>query len=152
VAKMHKVVASVAALVFILCFQNCNDFKSVSHAGAREPSSVLTTGRLGSTELAVTVDDVTVAPGETAQIRITLNQTTPHDISFHYLTIDGSAVAGTHYSATHGTGLIPEGSSSAVINIPTLKRATVKYGGNDFNVELTSNFYHKSVRVAFSGL
>jgi hypothetical protein len=147
---MHKIVASTVALLCVLSFQNCSDFKSVSHASTREPSSVVTTGSLGSTELGVTVEDVAVAPGEAAQIHVTLNQTTPHDISFSYSTVDGTAVAGTHYRATRGSGIISEGTSSTVIRIPTLKKTAATYDGRHFSVDLTSNSYHGSVRVVFS--
>jgi Calx-beta domain len=59
-----------------------------------------------------------------AEFTVTLALPSSSAVTFHYATADGTAVAGTDYTAESGTATIPVGITSAHIQVPILPDAT----------------------------
>jgi Calx-beta domain len=59
-----------------------------------------------------------------AEFTVTLSSPETGPVTFHYTTQDGSALAGTDYSAVSGTATIPAGDSSFHIQVPILAHPT----------------------------
>ncbi|WP_193222166.1 DUF6701 domain-containing protein [Alkalilimnicola sp. S0819] len=78
------------------------------------------------------LDDVIVAAGDAALFTVTLDQSAANDVRVGYRTVDGSAVAGTDYTASSGTLVIPAGTTSATVSVPTDAASQ----GGDFHVVL----------------
>ena len=76
----------------------------------------------------VSIGDVAIAEGNsgarTAQFVITLAAPQTHTITMHYATVDGTATAGSDYTARSGTVTIPQGAVSRVISIAILGDST----------------------------
>ena len=54
----------------------------------------------------------------TTQIQVVSDTSSAFDLNFSYSTTDGTAVAGTHYTSTSGSGTITAGSLNATISVP----------------------------------
>lgn len=70
--------------------------------------------------IAASVADASVTEGNTAHVTVSLTHPSGLDLTLHYATSDGTAVAGTDYTASSGTVTIPAGSTSATISVPTI--------------------------------
>jgi len=68
---------------------------------------------------------------------VDLQQAAGSDVSVDYTTQDGTAVAGTDYTATSGTLTIPAGSTSGTIDVPVLG-TTADASGLNFSVVLSN--------------
>ncbi len=68
----------------------------------------------------LSVADIAVFQGDTANITISLDAAGPSDASFEYQTIDSSATSPVHYAAVSGTGTITVGNLSTSINVNTV--------------------------------
>jgi hypothetical protein len=83
-------------------------------------------------------DQVTrFAPSSQAVFTVTLDSPSASQVSVNYATANGAAVAGTDYTQTPGTLIIPAGVTSETINVPI---TTVATGGptNTFTMNLSS--------------
>lgn len=85
-------------------------------------SNDLTTG--GTPAPLVSVSNVTVVKGQTASFTLSISSTSSYNISVGYVTRNATAVAGTDYTAVSGTAIIPAGSTSTTINVPTNAAST----------------------------
>ncbi len=84
-------------------------------------------GRITDDDPLVTVDlgdDVEVAEGEPATFTVTLSEVSGKDVRVRVRTSDGSARAGSDYSATDRTLTIPAGDTETSVTIPTLDDST----------------------------
>ena len=78
------------------------------------------------------VSGATITEGvETAaEFTVSLTGTLTAPVWFNYATVDGSAVAGTHYTATSGETHIPHGATSVTVPVPILDFDDDVYTGN----------------------
>jgi len=67
----------------------------------------------------ISVSDITVNKGTTATFTFSIPAAETQNINFSYATLDSSALAGTHYTATSGTATILTGSTSITIDVAT---------------------------------
>jgi hypothetical protein len=78
----------------------------------------------GSPANRVSIGDVLITEGHsdarTAQFVITLAAPQTHTITLHFATANGTATAGSDYTARSGTVTIPQGAVAKVITIPIL--------------------------------
>ncbi len=73
----------------------------------------------------------------TLNFTVTLSTASASNVSVNYQTSDGTAIAGTDYTATSGTLQITAGNTQGTISVPIL--ANSKYGANKtFNLTLSS--------------
>ena len=87
------------------------------------------------------VSGATITEGvETAaQFTVSLTGTLTAPVWFNYATVDGSAIAGTHYTATSGETHIPHGSTSVSVSVPILDFDDDVYTGNrQFTLQLSN--------------
>lgn len=125
-----SVVLVVAAILAMLsAFQNCSSLDSPSASGS--------SGSLSSYLTQVSVSDVTVTPGQTANLTIVLDQALPATITASYKTYDDSAVAGVHYQSVENALGIPAGQQSFQISVNTLATAGADFSGKRFRVEVS---------------
>ena len=70
----------------------------------------------------LSIDDATVpeGPGAVAEFTVTLSAPSPVPVTVDYASSDGTATAGTDYTATSGTLTIPAGDTSGTIRVPVL--------------------------------
>jgi chitinase len=76
------------------------------------------------TPLSVSINDVTLAEGNdgttNAVFTITLSGIRTQPVTVNYATADGTATAGTDYTATTGTVTVPAGQTTAIITVPVI--------------------------------
>ena len=87
------------------------------------------------------VSGATITEGvETAaEFTVSLTGTLTAPVWFNYATVDGSAVAGTHYTATSGETHIPHGATSVTVSVPILDFDDDVYTGNrQFTLQLSN--------------
>ena len=87
------------------------------------------------------VSGATITEGEetAAQFTVSLTGTLTAPVWFNYATVDGSAVAGTHYTATSGETHIPHGATSVTVSVPILDFDDDVYTGNhQFTLQLSN--------------
>lgn len=77
-----------------------------------------------------------VAP--TATFTVTLSAASSGAVSVSYATADGTAHAGTDYTAASGTLTIPAGQTTATLPIPLIPPATAYTGSRTFTVSLSA--------------
>ncbi len=65
----------------------------------------------------VTVNEGPAAATATATFTVSLSSATVRDVTVQFSTVDGTALAGTNYTAASGTLTIPAGSTSAQVNV-----------------------------------
>ncbi|MCW2498228.1 Calx-beta domain-containing protein, partial [Jatrophihabitans sp.] len=94
-----------------------------------DAAPVVTVGNATATQSA--------AAGSTATFPVTVSGATSLPLSVNYATSDGTALAGTDYTATSGTLTLPAGTTSGSITVPVLAKAT--YSANEvFNLAVTA--------------
>lgn len=93
-----------------------------------------------SLSVKASIDDVTVAEGADAVFTITLDEAPSQSVVIQYTTTDGSAVAGTDYTATTGSVTFAPGQTIATVTVPTLVRAGAQ-GDRTFTVELEAPYW-----------
>jgi len=84
------------------------------------------------TSLDVTVADLSVVAGDSADVVVTLTGTHTQDITVDYATSDSAAIAVTDYTADSGSVTIPQGDTT------TVPVATLSAGSGDFNLSLSN--------------
>lgn len=88
--------------------------------------------------LALSVSNLTVSEADgTASVVVSAGGTTPENVTFHWETEDGAALAGTDYTASNGTATISAGSSSTTLSIPLLNDTNACEGDKSFTVKLS---------------
>lgn len=89
----------------------------------------------------VDIANASVAEGDTgptdASFTVTLSAPAGREVAVDYATADGSATAGTDYTATSGTLTFPAGTTSAAIDVPALGDF-INEGNETFTVSLSS--------------
>jgi hypothetical protein len=75
---------------------------------------------------AISVQDKSVVEGNTFLFQISLDRVTDHRVTFAYATIDGTALAGSDYTAVSGNDTIPTGQTSVTILVPTIDDSEVE--------------------------
>lgn len=87
---------------------------------------------------AVSIADLTVNEDVgTANVVVSIPQASPYTAYVQYTTNDGTAVAGTDYTATSGTAEIPAGSTSTTVDVAITNRGGAQ-GSRDFTVDLSN--------------
>ena len=89
----------------------------------------------------INVSGVTITEGveTTAEFTVSLTGTLTAPVWFDYATVDGSAVAGTHYTATSGETHIPHGATSVTVPVPILDHDDDVYTGDrKFTLQLSN--------------
>ena len=87
------------------------------------------------------VSGATITEGvETAaQFTVSLTGTLTAPVWFNYATVDGSAIADTHYTATSGETHIPHGATSVTVSVPILDFDDDVYTGDrQFTLQLSN--------------
>ncbi len=79
----------------------------------------------------------TAPEGSPVQFTVTLSQASGFPITIQYATADGTAKAGTNYTATTGVLTIPAGQTSGMITVPTIATLT-QVGSLTFTLNLTN--------------
>jgi hypothetical protein len=96
---------------------------------------------LAATDATVGVNDAAVDEGATATFTISLpGGPVSQDVVVNYATEDGTAVAGTDYTSVSGTAVIPSGSSSVTVDVPTLVRAGAQ-GARSFDLDIDAPYW-----------
>lgn len=93
-----------------------------ANAGSNSVSVLLNDGNWPSTAVpSLSISDATVAEGNTgtasATFKLTLSSTSTVDVTVHYSTADGSAIAGSDYQAKAGTATIAAGQTSTTVAV-----------------------------------
>ena len=81
----------------------------------------------------ISIDDISLNAGENANFSVSLTTSYSQDITLNYSTSNGSAVAGTDYTAASGTVTIPEGDTSAIVSV-----STSALGSGNFTLSLSN--------------
>ncbi|MEM7532636.1 MAG: choice-of-anchor D domain-containing protein [Chloroflexota bacterium] len=90
------------------------------------------------TDTSLSVDDVSASETDGELVfTVRLANAFPQDITVNYTTENGSAVAGTNYTAQSGTLTIPAGATSANIPIP-IANLSIAQGNRSFNLLLSN--------------
>ena len=92
-----------------------------------------------TTPPSLSIDDATVAEasGATAVFTVTLSETSDQDVTVNYATSNGTAAAGSDYTASNGTLTIQAGSRNGTIRVPILDDS-VDEANETFTVTLNS--------------
>ena len=111
-------------------------------SNVRTPGTFVFAVRNGSPTPAFSVSDASVVEGSgrgTTVLRFVVSLTAAVDgpVSVDYATSDGTAHAGSDYTATSGTLVIPAGSLSAVIDVP-ISRDTLVEGDETVTLTLSN--------------
>lgn len=119
---------------------NSADFEIA--AAAPRNTSTATAQCAGSGIPAISVAAIALAEGDTAttpfEFTVQLSEAAPvGGISFNYATVDGTAIAGTDYTANTGTGSIAEAATSTTITINVIGNTTPQ-SDRSFSVSLTA--------------
>ena len=90
------------------------------------------------TETTISINDISIAEGAIATFTVSLSAASEKDVTFDWATSDGSALAGSDYTNTSGTGVtIPAGSTSVTINANTADD-TIDEASEVFNVTISN--------------
>ena len=99
------------------------------------------TGTIMNDDPDLKINDVRINEGNSgtsmATFTVSLTSASTSDVSVHYATADGTATAGSDYTATSGTVTIPAGSTSAHVQVPILGDTAVE-PDETFFVNLTN--------------
>jgi alpha-tubulin suppressor-like RCC1 family protein len=71
----------------------------------------------------MSIGNITMGEGDVAQFPVTLNAASSYNATAIYNTANGTALSGTHYTASTGTVTVLAGSLTAYINVPTIENA-----------------------------
>ncbi|MDX1744367.1 MAG: Calx-beta domain-containing protein [Halobacteriales archaeon] len=89
----------------------------------------------------LSIDDVTVSEGDAASLdavfTVTLSAASERTVTVDYETVDGTATAGSEYTATSGTLTFPAGTMQQTISVP-FSDDSVDEPDQTFTVELTN--------------
>lgn len=77
-------------------------------------------GGSGSSSVSISIDNPSITEGGVLAFSVTLSAPSTSSVTVNYATADGTAIAGTDYTATSGTLSIAAGQTSGTINVSTL--------------------------------
>jgi len=85
---------------------------------------------------------LSVVPGVAVEgnllgMQVNLSFPYEEDIEFTYATANGTAIAGTDYTTTNGTGAISAGQTSAIVSVPTTSRSGYQ-GSRSFSFTISN--------------
>ena len=86
----------------------------------------------------ILINDVTANEGSADTFTVSLSNASYQSISVQYATSNGTAVAGTNYTAKSGTLTIPAGSTSGTVSVTNIDDGVYAATGLTFNLNLTS--------------
>lgn len=87
----------------------------------------------------ISINDVTISENAgTATFTISLNKVSTLDVHVDWSTANGIALAGTNYTASSGSIIIPTGSTTQTITVPIIDSPATCEGSRTFYVNLTS--------------
>lgn len=87
----------------------------------------------------LSISNVSIDEGQNAVITASLSHVSDKDVSFNYTTSNGSALAGTDYTAKNGTIIIPAGATSATMTISSIMNASeICATDKTFSVQLSA--------------
>jgi hypothetical protein len=93
-------------------------------------------------QIFLNVADVTIIEGDSgyaeAVFNVSLSAACEAEITVNYATLDGTATAGTDYTATSGTLVIPAGAISAQIRVPVVGDTSIESFEKSFALNLTN--------------
>lgn len=119
-------------------FNPANDFET----GAPTPRNTAAAANLcgGPALPTVSMANVSLPEGDTGTtpfvFTVSLSATSASDITFAYATADGTAIAGTDYTATSGNGTITAGSTTTTITVDVIANTTPQ-PNRTFSLNLT---------------
>ncbi len=121
--------ATVAAFALMSAFQNCSSLDSPTSSGGG--------GNFSSYAAGVAVSDVSVSPGQVANVVVVLDKALANSVLVSYKTFDDSAGAGVHYQAVDSSIDLAPGQTNFQIAINTLATAGTDFAGKRFRVQVT---------------
>ncbi|WP_324731457.1 Calx-beta domain-containing protein [Pseudomonas paeninsulae] len=133
----------------IKAVQDNGEFEAIniSSGAAGQTASATTTIVDNDVAPTISINDVTVnEDAGTATFTVTLGNATTAPVTFNYATSNGTATAGTDYTATTGSGSIAAGATTATFTV-AIADDFIKEGNETFNVTLSG----LSTNVAASG-
>ncbi|WP_440880723.1 Calx-beta domain-containing protein [Tenacibaculum sp. C7A-26P2] len=94
---------------------------------------------LGDSAPTISIDDITVAEGSTANFTATLSNPSQYDVTFDVSTSDGSATAGDDYTAQSSVlYTIPAGSTTVIIPVLTINDSTYEPTNETYTVTMSN--------------
>ncbi|WP_408030714.1 Calx-beta domain-containing protein, partial [Tenacibaculum xiamenense] len=94
---------------------------------------------LGDSAPTISIDDITVAEGSTANFTATLSNPSQYDVTFDVTTSDGSATAGDDYTAQSSVSYtIPAGSTTVTIPVVTINDTTYEPTNETYTVTMSN--------------
>ncbi|WP_440880724.1 Calx-beta domain-containing protein [Tenacibaculum sp. C7A-26P2] len=94
---------------------------------------------LGDSAPTISIDDITVAEGSTANFTATLSNAAQYDVTFDVSTSDGSATAGDDYTAQSSQSYtIPAGSTTVTIPVVTINDTTYEPTNETYTVTMSN--------------
>lgn len=91
----------------------------------------------GDVAASLSIASASAIEGADASVTVSLSKAAASDVTFDYATADGTALAGTDYTAASGSLIIPAGETSATITVATIDNDTVD-GNRAFTVALSN--------------
>ncbi len=88
-------------------------------------------------EPGLSIADVTVEEGRTAEFEVTLDASSHAPVTVHYATMDGNATDGSDYTATNGTLTFSPGTETRTIRVSTREDQAKEPATETFTVELS---------------
>ncbi|WP_176829801.1 Calx-beta domain-containing protein [Tenacibaculum sp. MAR_2009_124] len=94
---------------------------------------------LGDSAPTISIDDITVAEGSTANFTATLSNPSQYDVTFDVTTSDGSAIAGDDYTAQSSVSYtITAGSTTVTIPVVTINDTTYEPTDETYTVTMSN--------------
>ncbi len=115
--------------------------------GSPTPEAIMTTDLVGAGTITdsgdsaptISIDDITVAEGVTANFTATLSSPAQYDVTFDVSTSDGSATAGDDYTAQSSVSYtIPAGSTTVTIPVLTTDDTTYEPTDETYTVTMSN--------------
>ena len=101
----------------------CNEAGAVCTADGRALSNTSTTTVGGPVRIRIENARAKEGKDETLDFAVTLNRAASHEVSVDYATEDGTATAGSDYTATSGTLTFAAGETAKTVKVPVLDDA-----------------------------
>lgn len=119
------VVALFTATVILGLYQNCASSSGGNGITATASTAATSnqTSAYSSPGLISSVSSLTINPGDTATITVTLSGAPTTTLNFQYKTVDGSAVSGTNYTSSSGVLAFGVGQTINTITVSSISKA-----------------------------
>ena len=89
----------------------------------------------------ITIANVSVSEGDSAVFTITTSANVNQNLTVNFATANGTAVSGTHYTASTGSVVIAAGTSSATVSVPTQDLPALCQSSLQFVLNLTGSSF-----------